>query len=221
MAEPADLPAKTVRVEIRDELDGAADGFGKRMLDTFIEHLGTHIARQDERVVSVEYHDRYMNAPLPVSLLLDFVCALRNSIGDAWDVQQIGLTVTPISDARTSSIMPNKVWQNWMGDKDREKAVVAAFDYAGLELDIDTVPKCDATHARRLDIGYSDGKFLKIWFDQGFSYWQVPRDRSGYAAGRTAYPFSGGDDRQAESIGSPGFSVEGQTYPTYVFLGWS
>lgn len=221
LAEPADLPAKTVRVEILDELDGAADGFGKRMLDTFIEHLGTHIARQDERIVSIEYHDRYMNAPLPVSLLLDFVCALRNSIGDAWDVSQIGLSVTPIPDARTSSIMPNKVWQNWMGDKDREKAVVAAFDYAGLELDIDTVPKCDATHARRLDIGYSDGKFLNIWFDQGFSYWQVPRDRSGYAAGRTSYPFSGSDDRQAESIGSPGFSVEGQTYPTYVFLGWS
>lgn len=221
VVEPSDLPAKTVRVEIHDELDGTADGFGKRMLDTFIEHLGVDIARQDERIVSVEYHDRYMNAPLPVSLLLDFICALRDSVGDSWEVSQIGLSVTPIPEMRFQSVAPNKIWQNWIGDKERERAVVAAFDYAGLQLDLDTVAKHDAAHARRFDIGYADGKFLKIWFDQGFSYWQVPRERTGYGAGRTFYPFSGNYDRQAESIGSPGFSVEGQSYPTYVFLGWS
>ena len=221
LTEPEGLSAKTVRVEILDELDGAAEGFGKRMLDNFLAHLGSDLVQPGQRIVSLEYHDRYMNAPLPVALLLDFVCALRSAIGDAWDVLKIGVSVTPIPDTRLSSIAPNKIWQNWVGDRERESAVLAAFDYAGLELDIDTVPKGDATHARRLDIGYSDGKFLKIWFDQGFSYWQVPRERTGYGAGRTFYPFSGSVDRQAESIGSPGFFVEGQNYATYVFLGWS
>jgi hypothetical protein len=97
---------------------------------------------------------------------------------------------------------------------------MAAFEYAGLELSLATLTKNDAIHARRVDIVFASGKKLQIWLDQGFSYWQVSRERS-VGGGLVWFPFSGDLERQAESIGRAAFHIEGQSYPTYVFLGWS
>lgn len=217
---PEDLPAQTVRIEIGNEFDGMADGFGRRMFESFQEHLGTALIPAGDRVVELAYHDRYLNAPLPVALLLDFVCALRGAADDAWDVRQVELRVAPVPEAQTARTPPSKVWQNWPTNEERNEALVAAFEYAGLELSLATLTKNDAIHARRLDIMFASGKKLQVWFDQGFSYWQVPRDRT-MTAGRAWFPFSGDAERQAESIGCAEFRIEGQTYPTYFFLGWS
>lgn len=217
---PEGLPAQTVRIEISNKFDGMADGFGRRMLESFQGHLGTALIPAGERIVELAYHDRYLNAPLPVALLLDFVCALRGVADDAWDVRQVELRVAPIPEAHSSRMTPSKVWHNWAGNEQRDQALMAAFEYAGLELSLATLTKNDAIHARRLDIVFGSGKKLQIWLDQGFSYWQVSRERS-VGGGLAWFPFSGDLERQAESIGRAAFHIEGQSYPTYVFLGWS
>ncbi|CAL94925.1 DEAD/DEAH box helicase [Azoarcus olearius] len=220
LSAPEGLPAQTVRIEISNELDGMADGFGRRMLESFQGHLGISLVLPGERIVELTYHDRYLNAPLPVALLLEFVCALRASADESWDVKQVALSVAPVPDAQPSRMPPSKVWQNWSSDEERDKALVAAFEYAGLDLSLATLTKRDSIHARRLDIVFASGKKLQVWFDQGFSYWQVPRDRT-IGTGRVWFPFAGDLERQAESIGRAEFRIEGQPYPTYVFLGWS
>ena len=218
LADPEGLPAQTVRMEVLNELDGMAEGFGHRMLDSILSHLGTMLFPQGERIVEVAYHDRYLNSPLPVALLVEFVCALRGAAGDAWDVEKIGLSVAPAPEAQVTRMPPNKVWHNWPSNEARDRALAAAFDYAGLELSLAILSKSDAIHARRLDVIFASGKKLQVWLDQGFSYWQVPRAAS---AGRAWFPFAGDIDRQAESIGRAEFRIEGQAYPTYVFVGWS
>lgn len=215
-----DLPAQTARVEISNEFDGMADGFGHRMLKSFQSHLGTCLITPGDRIVGLAYHDRYLNAPLPVALLLDFVCALRGAADDAWDVRQVELRVSPVPEAQMARMPPSKVWHNWATNKERDQALVAAFEYAGLELSLATLTKSDTIHARRLDIILAGGKKLQIWLDQGFSYWQAPRDR-GSSVERVWFPFFGDVQQQAECIGRPEFRIEGQTYPTYAFLGWS
>lgn len=217
---PEGLPAQTVRIEISNKFDGMADGFGRRMLESFQGHLGTALIPAGERIVELVYHDRYLNAPLPVALLLDFVCALRGVADDAWDVRQVELRVAPIPEAHPSRMTPSKVWHNWASNEQRDQALMAAFEYAGLELSLATLTKNDAIHARRVDIVFASGKKLQIWLDQGFSYWQVSRERS-VGGGLVWFPFSGDLERQAESIGRAAFHIEGQSYPTYVFLGWS
>ncbi len=123
-------------------------------------------------------------------------------------------------EAQMARMPPSKVWHNWASNEERDQALVAAFEYAGLELSLATLTKSDAIHARRLDISFASGKRLQVWLDQGFSYWQTARDRS-TGAGRAWFPFSADKDRQAECIGRAEFHVEGQSYPTYIFLGWT
>lgn len=217
---PEGLPPQTVRVEVASELDGMADGFGLRLLQCLEAALDSPLVPSSDKVVAFAYHDRYLNAPLPVALLIEFACALRDATGDAWNVRQIQLSVAPVPKPLPSQPVPNKVWHNWIASDLRDAAVKAAFEYAGLDATLETVMKSDSIHARRLDIEFASGKRLQIWFDQGYAYWQVPRDRS-VSVGRPWFPFSGDLEQQAERIGRPEFKVEGQSYPTYIFMGWS
>ena len=222
VSEPDGLPAQTVRIEILDELDGAAFGFGRRLIECIQNNLGSSLFAEGDTIVGIKYHDRYLNSPLPAALLLEFVSALRNAAieADAWGVGNTELCVSPMPTPRDHQLAPTKIWQNWESEQSRTEALVSAFEYAGLELSLTTLTKADTIHARRMDISFSSGRKLQLWLDQGFSYWQIPRDRS-MAVGRTYFPFSGGAEQQAESIGNADFRIEGQVYPTYAFLGWS
>ena len=112
---------------------------------------------------------------------------------------------------------PNKIWHNWPNPVARDRAVEAAFDFSGIEVNVISLSKQDAIHARRLDFILDSGDTVQIWFDQGCSYWQIPRSNPG--AGRSWFPFEKSAEVQGEAIALADARVEGQVFPTYVFVG--
>jgi ATP-dependent helicase YprA (DUF1998 family) len=220
LATPENMPAQTTRIEISNQLDGVANGFGQRMLDNFVHHMGASLVPQADKIVELVYHDRYLNAPLPVALLLDFICALRSAADDAWDVEKIELKLSPMPESRIAHMPPAKVWHNWSNSQERDQALIGAFEYAGLGLSLATLEKSQAIHARRLDITFASGKKLQIWLDQGYTYRQTSRERS-FGSGRVCFTFTGTQEHQAEKIARSEFRIEGQSFSTYIFLGWS
>lgn len=215
---PAEMPAHTLRFEITSQLDGEAAGFGKRLWALIEAKAGAPLIADDEELLEIFYHDRYLNAPLPVALLLDFLSAIKQENMGAWAVRQVALNLSPFDDAPSGQVMPSRIWHNWPSPIERDRAIEAAFDYSGILAKVVNVSKHDAIHARRLDLVFVSGRTIHVWFDQGYSYWQVPRT-SATRVSRTWFPFARDVAAQAEALAQADVRVEGQLYPTYVFVG--
>jgi DEAD/DEAH box helicase domain-containing protein len=205
--------AGTVRLEISGELDGAVVGFGERVLSAIEGKLGEPLIPSGIEVASVTYHDRYLNSPLPLALLLDFVSCVRTRYKDQWDRQGFSLFVAPMKD-KQGGLSPNRVWDDWPDSEVRDSVINAAFEYAGWEVELKRVDKRDVSHSRRLDFHLSDGKCIQVWFDQGFGYWRAQRSQ-----GDNRFPFSQTVEVQAETVAGMRSAVEGQSYSTIMFIG--
>lgn len=218
---PVPISERTRRLELKDELDGPVIGFGKRLLSALEAELGGPLFSTSADIVEVTYHDRYLNSPLPVSLLLEFISGVKTVYADRWGVSKFNLMLSPFSEeprpGMPPSMPPNKIWHNWSLPNARDRAVEAAFEFSGIEVSVVSLCKKDAIHARRLDFMLDNGDTVQIWFDQGCSYWQIPRSNPG--SGRSWFPFDKSAEVQGEAIALADARVEGQAFPTYVFVG--
>ncbi len=209
---PADMHGKVQRFEIKAEIDGSSLGFGKKLL----AHLEDEHALVGEKgeLVRIAYYDRYLNSPLPASLLIEFVSALKKTYQDRWNVQSVELFVAPFQEWSSGLNPPQQVYHNWLTQADRAAAVKAAFDYCGMESTLRSIDKRDALHARLFEIETEDGKCTKIWLDQGFSYWQSQLT-SRY---QSTFPFRKDAREQGEELAKLEINVSGQAFPTYLFV---
>lgn len=214
---PVPVSERTHRLELRNELDGPVIGFGKRLLSALEAELGESLFATNADMVEVRYHDRYLNSPLPVSLLLEFISAVKTVYAGRWGVTKFSLMLSPFIEEPRSGMSPNKIWHNWSHPDARDRAVEAAFEFSGIEANVISRSKQDAIHARRLDFMLDNGNTVQVWFDQGCSYWQIPRANPG--AGRSWFPFDKSAEAQGEAIALADARVEGQAFPTYVFVG--
>jgi len=211
---PADMKGKVHRFEIRNELDGVSDGFGRRLLAKLEDDLGADLIGGKGEVIRVAYHDRYLNAPLPTALLLDFISALKMAHKDRWSVQSVELVVAPFQEEKGGFNRPMYLYHNWPNVLDRASAISAAFDYCGMDSVLRSMDKRDAMHARLLEIETDDGHLTKIWLDQGFSYWQA---QSPYRQ-NLKFPFAGEPNEQGQAIAKSTVDLAGQAFPTYLFV---
>ena len=214
---PIPVSERTHRLELKNELDGPVIGFGKRLLSALEAELGEALFSTNADIVEVTYHDRYLNSPLPVSLLLEFISGVKTVYADRWGVTKFDLMLSPFSEEPRPGMPPNKIWHNWPHPDARDRAIEAAFGFSGIEASVISRSKQDAIHARRLDFTLDNGDTVQIWFDQGCSYWQIPRSNPG--AGRSWFPFDKYAEAQGEAIALADARVEGQAFPTYVFVG--
>jgi ATP-dependent helicase YprA (DUF1998 family) len=210
---PPTQEAGTHRIEIVSELDGPIAQFGTRLLEVIERALGSALIPNGAEVVKVEYSDRYLNSPLPVALFLDFVGAVRKQYRDRWISDELRLRVAAMGDRPAFPVPPSKVWQDWANEKQRDAVINAACEYAGWELKLESVDKKVASHSRRLDVHLSGGDVVKLWFDQGFGYWHMPRDGGG-----GYFRFSAPAEQQGESVACLAGRIQGQGYETYVFV---
>ena len=210
------MSERTHRLELKNELDGSVAGFGSRLLTAIEAELGGELFPKATDIVEVTYHDRYLNSPLPVALLLEFISAVKTTYGDRWGIQKCSLTLSPFNEEYRSNMPPNRIWHNWPQPEDRDRAIEAAFEFSGIDADIANLAKQDAIHARRLDFKLDGGEVVQIWFDQGCSYWQSPRVSP--SVGRSWFPFDRDPGSQGEAIARADVRVEGQAFPTYVFV---
>jgi hypothetical protein len=110
-----------------------------------------HLFATNTDIVEVTYHDRYLNSPLPVSLLLEFISGvktvLRRSVGGneiQFDVIAVFLrnhdqVCLPTKYGITGHILMLEI-----------VLVEAAFEFSGIEASVISRNKQDAIHARRL-----------------------------------------------------------------------
>ena len=178
------------------------------------EKLGGNLIGGISDVIRISYHDRYLNSPLPVALLLDFISELKLAYKERWSVQSIDLLVAPFKEESVEFNRSMYVFNNWPTVLGRDSAIAAAFDYCGMDINLCSMGKRDAMHARLLEIETEDGSILKIWLDQGFSYWQ---SQSLY---RQQLHFSYGENpiEQGQMIAELRTDLAGQSFPTYLFV---
>lgn len=156
--------------ELKAPLSRAAHQFGVGMVNTLLKpELEAAGLWKPGRLVSIEYTDRYLVAPLPVLLLTRTLAALRDALAPGLS-PEITVITAPLKrdDFRGS---PTQINQNWLDENDREQTILALL--GAVRLNARYIGR-GAAHNRRLTLGYDDGSKAVIFFDQGFGYWRAP-----------------------------------------------
>lgn len=215
---PKLLDAGDCEVEIHHELDGALQGFGKRLWTLLAEsHPATQmrLADQNDDVVAVTYRDRYLFTPLSVALLADLVAGLRELIGQPrWAASAIHV-VTTNRRPTGENISRNNIWSDWTDSALRDQALKATFGYLGIDANVELADTSTTGHSRILELEWSSGKKLTLRLDQGVSYW-----RASYANSRQATYFDTSDNNLAEIgkyLAEMSIRIEGSALPTQIF----
>lgn len=216
---PIEASHKSGRLDVKNQLDGRVDGFGQKLLDRLNESVQGKLLEGDADITMVIYRDRYLNAPLPVALLLSFIGAIKDMHLARWDNPTMEIVSVDVPEDGRNFAAPSQVFHNWQSTTDRDGAIKAAFDQRGIDSVVRNLPKPLASHARTLEIGMSDGHKLKLWFDQGFGYWTSPRP--GTRAAQTASTWFGFNEQstwQGEELSEGRYAIEGQSFSTHIFF---
>ena len=216
--------ANSYQLRIADQWNGSLQGFGDRfwrdLFDAYPE-LALPFGRSHNSIVGVSYRDRYLNAPLPVALLLEVINGLKRRFADQWEPQQIGIETVPLGVAKPGAPVPRLVWLDWTDEALRKAAVEEAFAYCGMpDITFALTRKYDAEHARTLDIAFHDGSGLVIRFDQGLSYWKANTARPGAGDARdhnNEFDFSQSSAQQGEKIAELRTGLVNPNYPTFLY----
>lgn len=215
---PVQSPSGVQKLEIRNQLNGAAAKFGKALLLMLECKLGSELVPDGDAIVGIHYQDRYLNAPMPCALLLEFLSAIKTSYADEWEVRSVSVTLAPLPEARIQR-RPSQFFENWLSDLHRREALESAFDYCGIDLDLIESDKRDAIHARVMEIKLRSGKKVRVWLDQGFSYWKMATPSAfRHSGGGRSFPFHAGPEVQGKAISDALFFIEGQAFQTYIFI---
>lgn len=214
--------ANSYQFQVTGHWDGSLQGFGERfwqgLFDAYPD-LASPFEQERSRIVGVSYRDRYLNAPLPVALLLDVISALKRRYEDRWDAQHIELESVPLSARPPGAIVPRFVWLDWTDDVLRKASIEEAFIYCGLSKTVFSLNRrYDAEHARTLDISLQDGSGLVIRLDQGLSYWKADRSRVGKGRSHdNEFDFSLPPPLQGAKIAELRTKVISPGYPTFLY----
>ena len=214
---------------IAAELDGRCMGFGGRFWSLV---SGGDLVGQllhDRCVVEVIYEDRYLSTPLTVALLLEVLSELKRSSeqADRWRNPSVSirsmhcdLRTEPgglaADMARRRDRYRNRWSSDWPSDDLRDSALRLALDYCGLHGLVMSLPRRELAHGRCLTIRCDSGPEIKIWLDQGFSYWAQARNEVEGPAGY--FPIEDRSEEVVQHLATPKCSVQGQLLPTYLFV---
>jgi hypothetical protein len=210
-------------IAIHHELDGNIQGFGNRFWKAISAgHQGTRalLETSTNQVIAIDYSDRYLFTPLSVALLLEVMSGLRECIGrDRW-VNPICRVITTRTRPAGESRVFGTLFADWPDSNVRDKVLVGAFDYLGMEAQIQVPEKRAVKHGRILEVSFLGGGSLTIRLDQGVSYWRVP----GLSAGRrvnVSFSFADGNAEelanQIKRVAELSVPIEGAQHPTEIF----
>ncbi len=196
-------------VFVKAELDGPVNQFGTKFWHKVLNEcdwLNDKLASQN--LVEVQYHDRYLAAPLPMSLCLSVLEWLLQSYpGNGCGV----IVNTAKLDRKTKT--PDKVAQNWLDDQARQMVIEALSKQATFDLRFAVISKRQLPHARTLALTFDDGTVIKLFLDQGFGFWNINWNGSG-----NDYDFKATAVEQAQLMSTGPWQVVGGYWPTVVFV---
>lgn len=211
-------------IVIHHQIDGNVQGFGRRFWDCISrEHERTRSLLQSpqHQVVAIEYSDRYLFTPLSVALLLEVVAGLRECVGrDRWSNPVCKVTTTRARPTGESRVF-GTLFADWPDPFVRDKVLVGAFEYLGMDAEAHVPDKQVVKHGRTLEVSFSNGESLTVRLDQGVSYWRVPLVSAGRRV-NVSFQFAEGTGAglatQIKRLAELSVPVEGAFHPTEVFV---
>lgn len=174
--EATSVPAGVKVISVTSELDGPGAGFGRRFWSLLELDTPESIVPTGATVVGVRYEDRYLATPMSMGLLLEVVSALKGACdrADCWgEAASIEIRTASIEGTIRTSTWGDRWGSDWPKDEVRAAAAREGFAFAGMSVEIETLPKYQLIHGRRLTVRFSDQSTFVIWLDQGFSYWSI------------------------------------------------
>ena len=161
--------ASTLDVEIFDQLNGPASGFGERFWSLIAaSNPAIEALLKSGTVASLSYSDRYFQNPPSVSLLGSILGFFKDRLASNADVHVQTLFKQPRGESR-------RVFDDWPSIDDFEefgRMWLSVKTGAKVQLDIQGSNR-DVPHHRKLLVEFTDGQRLKVRFDQGMGYWQL------------------------------------------------
>jgi len=218
--EIADQPVSAhqiAKLDVTRELDGNCQGFGKRFLDALVKATNDGFLCGEAEIQKIVYSDRYINNPLSVALLVEFVSALKQTYPEKWGVEVVQLTVVPIASRNVSERPSFFVSDDWPTTDQRNDAIEAAFDYCGVTAEIECKQKNETQHARVLDILLSNTKVIRLSLDQGFSFWRTRRTVGG-SNYTNRFDFRADISKQGEYVANMRADIEGAASGSYIVI---
>ena len=165
-----ELPPGAQFVEIRNELNGPSTNFGKLAANIMIKALKQASAWSDSPIELINYEDRYVRSPLVLKLLIDTVKALYVATGSKFGQFNV-LTTVASGDPRSP---PFRIEHDW---KDFNVQCEVAMTYGSFDELKVQLKQVEASHSRRMEIVFSDGRRSRIVLDQGFGAWGTPQGK--------------------------------------------
>ncbi|GFD95745.1 DEAD/DEAH box helicase [Alteromonas sp. KUL156] len=152
------------KVELRRELDGAIDGFGKR----FWELLGSNFKPLEDdlnssQLAGVKYTDRYLQSPWYVILLGEVIRALPKAPG-------VGFELETLFNSRDKGA---RLHDDWSNSNAMTEVISTWFEKGAATpcyLDLHQ-RRDDIAHRREMKLTFSNGNRYTVSLDQGMGYW--------------------------------------------------
>tara|TARA_R110002167_G_scaffold366385_1_gene595643 strand:+ start:3579 stop:9878 length:6300 start_codon:yes stop_codon:yes gene_type:complete len=211
-AEPASR-SQTLNLEIKSELNGSLSQFGQR----FWEYLGEQFDGLSEiltddavRVTSLRYSDRYLQSPSYILMLTSMLATMAARMdGHNATVH----TLFKQHDRRTY-----KLFHDWSDEAHfRDFTLGWLSDQTGVYFDLDIADSNrDIPHSRKLEVEFSNGRLLRIRFDQGVGYWRLE--------GATHFDFTKDSDWLIDDMGNRSRSLtvrNSESWETDISVEWA
>ncbi|MCE0761158.1 DEAD/DEAH box helicase [Marinobacter sp. G11] len=161
-------PSGAAVVELTTELNGSIQDLARNFWSVLKQKAPSYAEAIDqEKIVSLQYEDRYLKSPWAVVMLANILKAVE--IGDETSLS----VITMPGDGRRDSRM---AWDDWV-NAETQRVVSGAFLRAALgakQVDFQVNnDRRELTHRRILSIGLASGRTIKLAFDQGMGYWEM------------------------------------------------
>ncbi len=157
-------------VEVSSELNGPVSRFGSLFWAKMFKESSMLLEKmQTNKVQSIEYCDRYLAAPLPMSICLNVIRALLAHYPDSSAIIRTGQLDRFAGNTET-------ILDNWQNESARSIEIEECIKLSGANITFVTEPKYHLPHARSLNLTFDDNSVVKIWLDQGFGYWFVNKN---------------------------------------------
>jgi hypothetical protein len=194
-------------IQIKDELNGKVNEFGQKFWTKLFKDCNWLMDKlQNNKLISVGYCDRYLAAPLPVSISLSVISALLDFFPEA--------RATVVSEVlKPRDVNISKISENWNSNEDREKVFKEYIYQTGYDLEFLSTEKRNLPHARIMTLTFEDKTKVKLFLDQGFGYWNINYHNPG-----NGYPFNENYKIQAKAIKGSECLIKSAMWPTVLFV---
>lgn len=166
--------------------------FGPKILLSIIQAFDSEAENlydlSDSTISEVIYSDRYLERAGDIALVLSIFEAIQSSRCGSSDAKYSIRTCVPKSRRYDRAWLPSKLYESWSNESDRKAVFTELSSLASKGAGFQSTPPISIIwdvaqsqqmlrHARILELKFSNGKRLEIFFDQGMGFVKFDESR--------------------------------------------